>query len=240
MKYGIASYHRPECKTVATLLKEGVKPSEIIISTQTLEDYEQYRQRWSSMGVEVIYREVSNAAGNRNTILLYCPERPIVLFDDDITSFAIGNKKENFRKRESGEALERIQQIATLDYDLIGCSESTSNLNMQKRPMVSTNVLLQGSFLIIKNSWIRFNESYKCLDDYELTLRALRNGLRVARYNYFATNKPKNGTNKGGCYEQYANGEHRKVLWLLQNEYSNFKVNKDYTGGRIVWNQKSK
>ena len=198
MKYGIASYHRPKCRTVTTLLNEGVQPSDILISTQTKGDYEQYKKSYQDKGTTVLFREATNSAANRNTILMNCAERPIVLLDDDITSFVLGNRTENFRKRKNGEAIAIIQEISKLHFDLIGCSETTSNLYKRKRLPISTNVLLQGSFLIVNSTQLFFNEQYEMLVDYELTLRAIKNGFNVARYNYLGTNKPKNGTNTGG------------------------------------------
>lgn len=183
----------------------------------------------------MIYRKAENSAGNRNTILLHCKESPIVLLDDDITSFAIGTKTENMIKRSRGDAINLIKKLAKLDYDLIGCAETTSNVIMRNREPISRNVLLQGSFIIVRTSELLFNENYKMLEDYELACRAIQNGYKVARYNYLGTNKPKNGTNKGGYHEQYLSGENKKWLWLLQNDYSFFKVNKEKTGGRIVW-----
>lgn len=46
MKYGIASYQRPECKTIKMLFDEGVSGEEIIISTQTQEDFKTYKEMW--------------------------------------------------------------------------------------------------------------------------------------------------------------------------------------------------
>lgn len=238
MKYGIASYHRPECKTVNSLLEEGVRPYDIIISTQTKDDYEEYKSRYELLGIKVLYREANNSASNRNTILMEYKERPILLLDDDITSFAIGTKHENMIKRETGVAIKLIESLSQLNYDLIGCAETTSNVIKRHREPISTNCLLQGSFILFNTSDILFNEQYKMLVDYELSCRAIQNGFKVARYNYLGTNKPKNGTNKGGYHECYVSGENRKWLWKLQNEYSFFKVNKDYTGGKLVWRRK--
>ena len=231
MKYGIASYHRPECKTVETLLKCGVAASDIIISTQSLEDYKQYKEKHA---VEVIYAEKDCAGGNRNTILDAVNE-PVVLLDDDITNFVCYNGK-SFKTSENVllEAVEKMTRICKENnIKLAGISATTNSLCRVDRDDVSLRTLLQGSFLLFMDNGIRFDERWKMVEDYELSLKLIRRGQLVARFNDYCAVKPKNGTNSGGMHDRYERGELK--LWIAQlgKVYPIFKPNKDMTGGRV-------
>lgn len=233
MIYGIASYHRPECRTVRTLLDAGVDKRDILIATQTEDDYEDYRRLHED--IRVIYREASSAAGNRNTILETVKERPLILLDDDITSIAKYDGK-SF-KPATEECLRLIEKIVEESEGICigGVAASSNGLFAKGRWEYDADTLLQGSLLFVYDREIRFSEKYLMVEDYEICLRAIAQGKHTSRYNHICAMKPKNGSNKGGLHERYENGEDHAWHKRLAKEYPMYKPNKNLTGGHIRW-----
>ena len=230
MKYGIASYKRPECRTVKTLLEAGVAGEDIIISVQSEQDYKSYSEKHN---VKIIYAENDCAGGNRNNILKNV-EGDLILLDDDITSFAYWDGKKfiaNTQKVLSmiNEDLAKIED----DVAIIGISPSANGLVRKGRPDLSYLTLLQGTFLIFKDKSIFFDEKWKMVEDYEISLNAIHSGKTTLRLNNYVANKPKNGTNKGGLHDRYVNNELPIWITRLAKKYKEFIPNKDKTGGRV-------
>ena len=88
MRIGIPSYQRVNsCKTLDTLISMGYGRDEIIISTQTADEYRAYQQAHGDKAT-IIYREGSNDSVNRNTILAFMNvDEEFILMDDDIKAF---------------------------------------------------------------------------------------------------------------------------------------------------------
>lgn len=236
MLYGIASYKRPECKTVKLLKELGAKNEDIIISTQTKEDYEEYKSRHEC---EVIYAQKDSAAGNRNTLLDYVKD-DILLLDDDINNFQVYKNGKWSKDNEEGfaRALQMFDVGRKNDADMFGVSATSNGLYTKGKFEYDIDVLLQGSVIGVLNKNIRFDERWKMVEDYEICLRIVYGGGRTIRNNYVSAGKPQNGTNIGGLHERYANGEQQKWIKKLAKTYPIFKANKSMTGGRIFWAKK--
>lgn len=86
LKYCIPSYKRcNRQKAVNYLLDIGCDKNRIVISTQTREDYEQYKLAHGSSVGEILFREGDRVSTNRNTILEHFkPGERIVLLEDDL------------------------------------------------------------------------------------------------------------------------------------------------------------
>ena len=231
MIYGIASYKRPECKMVRTLLESGVKKEDIIVSTQTEDDYNEYKNR---VECEVIFAKKDSAAGNRNTILNYV-DRPVILLDDDVIGFYkfLGGK---WQKDTTGGLASLEGMFKTAEENgccLYGVSANTNGIITRNRYEFDINTLFQGTVLGVLDSKIRFNESWKMVEDYELCLRLIRKGARLLRANYISAGKPKNGSNAGGLHERYAQGQLPYWIDALEKTYPEFKANKKKDGGQL-------
>ena len=231
MKYGIASYHRPACKTVETLLNAGVDREDIIVSVQTEEDFEEYSKTLKGI---LFYEPKDCAAGNRNTILDLCKE-PIWLLDDDISSFGWYSGK-GF-KADTPKCLEMMDELARLakknNVSILGMAPTSNAIIAKNRLKYSQDCLLQGSAIFVNDLSVRFNDKWKMVEDYELSLRVMELGGKIIRANYITANKPQNGTNAGGLHERYANGELKYWIKTLSKTYPQFKPNKEMTGGMI-------
>lgn len=231
MKYGIASYKRPKCRTVSTLLKAGIDKSDICIAVQTQEDYERYSEIHE--GIKIIYEPNDCAAGNRNTILDYA-NAPIWLLDDDLTGFSYYTN--NFHV-ETKRALDAMEELAQLAQDkaaaLVGLANTNSNIIAKGRSRYSYDCILTGGAVFINDCGIRFNENWKMIEDYELSLRVISLGGKIIRANYICPNHPANGSNEGGLHDRYATGQLPTWIKRLANRYPQFKPNKTFTGGML-------
>ena len=231
VKFGIASYKRPECRTVQTLVEAGVDKADIFISTQTEEDYEQYAKRHD---VQVFFEKKDCAGGNRNTLISRL-NAPLMLLDDDITGFSsfIGGKW----VKDTENALNRLKndfsQAEANGCCCFGVSATTNGIVTRNRYEYDFDVLLQGTVIGLLDTRIRFDERWKMVEDYEISLRVLRSGGKIMRNNYLCAIKPKNGTNAGGLHKRYADGELPHWISLLERTYPQFKANKEKTGGQI-------
>ena len=230
MKYGIASFGRSDCGTVKTLLKAGIKKEDIVISVQTEDDYKTYKEKHD---VEVIYSPNDCAGGNRNNILKNI-DGDICLLDDDITSFSYWNGEKYVRDTQKTlELLLKSLNEIVDDVAIIGIAASGNGMVRKGRDSVSYLTPLQGTVLIIKDKSLLFDERWKMVEDYEISLRVINTGRTTIRLNDYVANKPKNGSNKGGLHKRYERGE--LPLWItrLSKVYPQFKPNKDRTGGCV-------
>lgn len=234
LRYGIASFRRPECKTIDTLVRAGVSLEDICVALQDRAELNAYRAKHPD--VRYIVREADCAAGNRNT-LIGAMGAPVVLMDDDISSFAIKRPGTNFKrvvKREEFEPefVRAIEEATANRCCLMGVAATGNDLVARGRSEYSYDVLLQGSFVVVLKDGVRFDERWKMVEDYELSLRAILHG-HTLRANYISVNKPQNGTNAGGLHDRYARGELTGWIEMLAKQYPMFKPNKAKTGGQV-------
>ena len=232
--YCIASYNRPKCATVDTLLNAGICAEDIYVSLQKEGQLQKYKEIHPN--IRYIVRDADCAAGNRNTLIDEVGA-PLILLDDDITSFAIKQNGKNFKRAEKFEDFSVLLDKAVDEAKLnkcavVGISANTNDLVARRRQEYSYDVLLQGSFLVVLNDGVRFDDRWKMVEDYELSIRVILKS-HTLRANYLSVNKPKNGENEGGLHERYANGELPQWIERLEKCYPIFKANKQKTGGQI-------
>lgn len=234
MIYGIASYRRPECRTVKTLLDAGVRKRDIVISVQDEKDLAQYKAKHPD--IRIVYRPADSAAGNRNTLLMNIKERPVCLLDDDIVSFGVFEKNFRADTKKGLAALESVLESAKKNGCTIAGIAATSNgIIARNRSAESIDILLQGSVLLFMDRDTFFDERFKMVEDYEICLKAICNGKHTLRDNRIVANKPQNGTNVGGLHERYMRGELPSWIIRLEKLYPIFKANKQKNGGSIKW-----
>lgn len=239
--YGIASYHRLECKTYKTLLNNGIPNERILISVNCKEDYEQYSRLYGE-SVRIIYKEKNNVAGNRNN-LLDAMSGDIVILDDDITSFKRYSKNHgkhgNFVNIKIGELDKIMEQCfskaRSIDCSVFGFASSKNQLIAEKHYIknatYSINGNFQGGFCGYINTNLRHDEKYDVLDDYELNIRILATGGNILRRNDVYAEKGKMAQNKGGCMELYRQGAQSRCMRQLERQWGfMFKTKKQDKG----------
>ena len=85
---------------------------------------------------------------------------------------------------------------------LFGVSPSENAIVRKGRGKIDIDVLLQGTVIGVCEK-IYFDERWKMVEDYEISLRAMTKHGHTIRFNDYVAKKPKNGTNKGGLHERY-------------------------------------
>lgn len=244
--YGIAGYHRPECKTYHTLIKMGIPKERIVISLNDKEDYEEYKKIYKDE-VKIIYKKGNNVACNRNNIINNFPKGSYVMvLDDDIISFKKWDNSNDLSKY--GKL--RILNAAELESILYDCFKETEKINnnlfgtyaipntmmiketIKSQGLYSVNKMFQGGscgFIVDKDN--RYDESMLLLDDYEIILRNISEGKNILRRNDLIAVTPKMGTTKGGYYDIYKQGKQKEYLIKLKEKYPNMiTIKKDYSG----------
>lgn len=245
--YGIASYHRPDCRTLETLLRIGIDPDRITLSLNDLIDYGTYKARHTGKA-RIIYGPGKGVACNRNNLLnSYKPGDYVVILDDDIKNFkryTAGGKYGKLSNIETAAELDRTMREC---FDLAACRRipffgffSTGNQMMitsavQNDGQYSINRMYQGGFCgFIVDGRTRYDEGYLVLDDYEIILRGMVAGRDTFRRNDVIADKPPMGGAKGGYYDLYRQGiQQRYMIKLLQQYRGIFTVNKGFSGIRL-------
>lgn len=244
IKYGIPSYHRPECKTYKYLTSIGVNDKNIVIGLNDPSDYIKYRDNYPC--ANIIVNDGNYAAFNRNRLLDYI-DGQCILLDDDITKIKINKPSKTSKYGKLYEiSLEEMESLfiqmfeysKMCDAKMFGVCATDNTMTMKSRLMTwgtyTPDVLIQGTVAGIVDKDIRFDERFMMVEDYELSCRIIKEGHHTIRRNDLCAIKPKNGTNAGGLHERYANGE--LVYWLnaVCKKYPFLKKNKEQTGAKIL------
>ena len=245
--YGIAGYHRPECKTYHTLLRLGIPKERIFISLNDKRDLRDYKSRYND--AQILFREGFSVAFNRNTILNHFPKGSwVMLLDDDIGSFKKLVNKDTargigFQRLLSANELEDILIDAFMKCKEIGAEcfgfYSLENdgwmLNtIQRDGLYSLNKLYQGGFCGFIVSDLRYDESYILQDDYELICRIIKSKGITIRRNDAVASKGKMAQNIGGCFELYKQGKQQEYLRKLKEQYPDLITLKKNMKGVIL------
>lgn len=241
MIFGIASYHRPQCRTYKFLRKIGVKNEDIIIGLNDENDYEGYKRNYPECNIVV--RKGFSAAFNRNTLLNEIDE-PCVLLDDDISGIQILREKKSGKNSYFSNATAEelricfekcFEESRKNNAKIFGAAPtgrgSIADSRMRRWGGFTPDVMIQGTITGIVDKNVRYNELFKMVEDYELSCRVILENSHTLRCNYLTAAKPTNGTNDGGLHDLYARGEQPYWIEKLCSEYGGIvKANKNKTG----------
>lgn len=231
MKYLIPSYGRPNRQRTAKWLHSlGVTRESITISTQTEEDYRDYKRSVGDIA-QVTFRKANNCAGNRNTLLSTLNENDIAMFlDDDIISIQRYDRAKtgygklvNLDPKGLEDFCYEAESLLVKGFAAVGLQRTTNavNIHRQSAKKITRNCWQSGAALFVRKiHGVSFDERFDCLDDVEFTLKLISLGYDVAKLNSYATNKPQDTTEKGGCFEVYENGGRKKAIGTLCSMYS--------------------
>lgn len=214
--FGIPSYNRPETQdTLDMLLRLGC--SNIIISTQTEQDYIEYDKRYGKCA-NVVYRKGNKASDNRNTILDNIEQDAwCVMMDDDIQAINQKNgtgTRTIATKEEFEKFINDAIRIADSKCAQIVGIYPTDNAYFMKHGY-SVDKILIGTMFIIKNTGMRFSSQFRVKEDYEYCCRLISKGGHTIRLNDVSV-KAKHYTNKGGCHDDWgANKDCTDALLML-------------------------
>lgn len=239
MRIGIPSYKRlDKLHSIKTLKAMGYTKSDIVISTQTTEDYESYLRAFGNDAI-VIYRAGSNDGMNRNTILDYFEEgEDFLLIDDDIKEFCgleqIGDKKMLYPIRSR----ERLEKIVAKQFAFCKKNNSplfawyaTENAFFMSNTIDLRNILVGTVFGVSNRKDIRFNETYDLKGDFEISLRLIERGFNAVRFNGYVAKADHRSA--GGCEDARKAGHNRIRCEALLNKYPTLIVPHPTRAGEI-------
>ena len=151
-----------------------------------------------------------------------------VFFLDDDLDYAgiIERKLEKYKVRRISDEIIYLDQISKLfeiayqfDAKLIGLFTSGNNLtNYPYAPFVFNGACLGSCMGIINDGTYYFNEEYEVKEDYELTLRNIKDGRPVVRTSVLFM-QHEHTQMKGGCRDSNRINKEKKAIKLLIKEY---------------------
>lgn len=205
--WGIASYRRADKQYMLDYLYAlGYPKEQIIISTQTIEDYNEYIKLFNDKAT-IIFREGNNVSDNKNTLLdYYCEnykDAQLVICSDKVKSIQYLGVDKKTHKIDKREQLETIVRKAFSLANFYGAElwggYTTSNAFFMSHT-ITINTLLIGCFMGVVNprKW-RFDRRQPLKEDFELVLRVINNGGCVLRFNDICLSATFH--TKGGCHD---------------------------------------
>jgi hypothetical protein len=218
--FGIPSYKRGhEQLTLKYLNKLGYHPRQIIISTQTEEDYAEYQRKYGK-DCTVIYGQGNCVGDNRNNILQFLEKGVnIVMLDDDIKSLqklTNGKLKDIDTKEELDNFIENAFDYCKVNRARIWGVYPVNNAYFMKASIDKKNILI-GCVLGLKNEFL-FDSKFRTKEDYELCCREITNGYNCIRFNNVTANA-KHKTNAGGCKDDWKFEINKKCADMLIQKY---------------------
>lgn len=217
--FAIPSYKRSHEQLTLSYLEEmGYSKENIYISTQALEDYKIYQEKYGKRA-NIIYNEGSCVSDNRNTLLNNFPKgTKIVMLDDDIKY--IGSLKDKqikpFTKEELRKFIDDAFEYCKKNHSLIWGGYPVDNYYFMNTTIDKKNLLI-GTILGITVDEFRFNKEFKVKEDFEFCLQMIKRGYNCIRFNFIhAVAKHKS---EGGCKEVWEKDEEctKKILLKYPN-----------------------
>lgn len=197
----------------------GIQSKDIFIGVQTEQDLNDYKSHYKGRCNIVYTPTATNAAGNRNGLLESVSEHSVVLLDDDLRRIAHvepsvsknGNDSVKFVPLTSDKFRCLVDGLKCCRADIAGVSHVDKRHLLRGsllRNRIIRNQLVEGSFMVINNQELRFDESCTFSEDFELCYRVIANGgwsLRDMRY--VIVKSGDNGKKQGGCHDIYKMGK---------------------------------
>lgn len=219
MKYGIPSYRRADAQPTALLLSSfGIPREDIIISTQTDEDFLAYGDKWGQIAT-IIYRRGSCVSDNRNTILeAILPGEEVVMLDDDISEFRHLSSDGHLKKTSGPDFIQHCQfafrLAAKYNAGIWGLYPVENAFFMSKKTSIDQLLIGTTMGIVVKDGF-RFDNQIRVKEDYEYCCHLISKGFHTIRFNYMVAHA-KHRTNTGGCHDDWGGNEQaaKKLLWM--------------------------
>ena len=179
--------------------------------------------------LELVPNSIKGITATRNYILKHNQGRNVFFIDDDLQYFGYVERSQ-FKykvKRLTDEetALKVIDQLFEVTYQMgakiNGLFTVGNNLtNYSYNPFLFNGVCLGSCMGIINDGTYYFNEEYEVKEDYELTLRNIKDGRPTVRTNILFMQHEHTQTT-GGCRDSNRIDKEKKALKMLLTEYPN-------------------
>lgn len=214
MTITIPSYKRPGKVTTIDFLGDAFSKDEIIIGTQTKEDYDAYSEQYGEHAT-IIFKEGYCCGDNRNNLLEWCQDHGIketLQLDDDIRH-VVTMYKQKLVGKDFRDLMERCFSICReKDIVMFGgyCCENPFMMSKTAK----RNIIV-GMLCGILDTSMRYDTKFQIKHDYELSLRLMQQGKRVVRFNSFAVAAAHRSS--GGCAAGWARKDYRvEADWLVE------------------------
>lgn len=216
--WGIASYDRVDRQPMLELLSEtGYRRDEIILATQTPDDFEKYSEKYGEMAT-VIFHEGKNVSENKNTVLRHirdhCDNTRVVMCSDKVRAINAMGADKMLRAIRTREELDHTVKTAYYIAQHTGASiwgvAPVANTFYMERS-ISTNLFLIGCFMGLTNPAEQmFDAEQPLKEDWEITLRTIASGGRTIRFNDICLTSTLH--TKGGCHAEWnSDGDRRNA-----------------------------
>ena len=218
--FGIPSYKRSQEQLTIKYLNElGYNKENIILSTQTEEDYKAYKNLYSDFAT-IIFNSGNSVGDNRNNILRFLPKySEVVMLDDDIKSLQVldGDKLRNIStKTELDWYIETSFKYTKSNNARLWGVYPVNNAYFMKKSIDKKNILI-GCVMGIINCF-EFDSNFRTKEDYELCSREIKKGYNCIRFNYLTANA-KHKTNAGGCKDDWKFEINKRCADMLIAKY---------------------
>lgn len=212
--FAIPSYDRADRQLFLAYLKRlGYTRDSIYISTQCERDRDAYMERYGA-DAHVIYRPGSNVCDNKNTLAdeLACSGAHVVFVSDKVKGVQYLAKGGKVRTIETRELLERFIAYGFGMAERHRCQVwgvyPTNNAYFMEQS-ASVDKMLLGCFMGFRPGFrLRFDPAFPLKEDFELSLRVIRDGGHTLRFNNICLDATFH--TKGGCHAMW-NSEGDKV-----------------------------
>ena len=195
-----------------------------------------YRRAYPSANIVEVPEGVRGITATRNWILDNTDQRYVVFVDDDVVGvgyWVIGVEgKKKIQMREPALVMEWLRLFHVTDdlgYHLWG-AETTGDYRVlhPHKPFV-WHSYVTASCMGLVNDGIRFDTDYPVKEDYELSLRCIRDdgGIVGARYLFW---RNEHWTTKGGCSDYRTQAMEDKAIKNLRAKYPGY-IKKVTKGG---------
>lgn len=174
-----------------------------------------------------IPNEVKGITATRNWILNHNKGKNVFFIDDDLQYFGYVErtdfKYKVKRLKDEKIAYREIKKLFEVAYSigakLIGFFTVGNNLsNYSFNPFLFNGVCLGSCMGIINDGTYFFNEDYEVKEDYELTLRNIKDGLPTVRTNILFM-QHEHTQLRGGCRDSNRVDKEKKAIKKLIKEY---------------------
>lgn len=216
MTITIPSYKRAGKVTTLDFLGDAFTKEEIIIGTQTQEDYEAYQSAYGERAT-VIFKDGNCVGDNRNSLLEYCQEHGIkecLQLDDDVRCI-VTKANQKLKGKEFRDLMERcFSMCRENEVTMFGgyCCENPFMMSRTAKPNIIVGMLCG-----ILDTSIRYDSTFRIKEDYELSLRLLSRGKRVIRFNSFGASAAHKTA--GGCSDDWLSKGYEQWAQLLVEAY---------------------
>lgn len=219
MTITIPSYQRAGKVTTLDFLGDAFSKNEIIIGTQTKEDYEKYREMYDERAI-IIFKDGNCVGDNRNSLLEYCQNNGItecLQLDDDIRHI-VTKTKQRLKGKEFRNLMESCFSLCRSNgITMFGgyCCENPFMMSQTAKPNVIVGMLCG-----ILDTSLRYDAKFRIKEDYELSLRLMSKGKGVIRFNSFGASAAHKTA--GGCSADWESKEYCIWAKLLVDAYPDF------------------